>query len=213
MIHLLKRLSGITFITFVLLSYVFHKGLAAQSLHTALVSQSSDRVRSDELNAITLDLIALDNNGQPITDLKAEDIRVFQDKQELKIKSLSPAMNEPLTLGIFFDASGSRRADRFIPEEARLASELVHSVWREGDTGFVLLFGLEVYFAAKPTAKLAEIDEGLDLVPQATHHGATALYDALTIADPAKSQPLQAGKSMLYSAILKTIQADTNPSR
>ena len=95
-------------------------------------------------------------------------------------------MEEPLTLGIFFDASGSRHADRFIPDEVRLAGDLVHSVWREGDTGFVLLFGTDAYFAAKPTGKLAEIDEGLNLVPQATYHGPTALYDALTIADPAK---------------------------
>jgi len=150
------------------------------------VSQSAVSPRSDEPNSSSLDLIALDKDGQPITDLKPEDLRVFEDKQELKIKSLSPAMEEPLTLGIFFDASGSRRADRFIPEEARVTSELVHAVWREGDRGFVLLFSIDAYFAVKPTGKLAEIDEGLNLVPQATYHGATALYDALTVADPAK---------------------------
>ena len=184
--ELLKRLSGFAFAAVALLMYVLHDAPATQSLHAALVSQSSDRIRADEPNAVTLDLIALDSDGQPIADLKREELCIFQDKQELKIESISPAMKEPLTLGIFFDASGSRNEDRFISEEARLASELVHSVWREGDTGFVLLFASGIYFSAKPTGSLEEIDEGLNLVPQATYHGATALFDALTVADPAK---------------------------
>jgi VWFA-related protein len=183
---LLKRPNGIAFTALALAICVSQSGPAARLLPADSVSQSADSSHSEEPNTVTIDLIALGKDGQPISDLKPEDLHVFEDRQELKIKSLSPAMEEPLTLGILFDASGSRREDRFISEEARLASDLAHSVWREGDTGFVLLFSSEVYFAAKPTGILEEIDEGLDLVPQATYHGPTALYDALTIADPAK---------------------------
>jgi VWFA-related protein len=150
------------------------------------VLQSADTARSDEPNTVTFDLIALGKDGQPITDLKLDELRLLEDKQELKIKSASPALSDPLTICLFFDASASRRPDRFIPEEARLASELVHSIWREGDTGLVVLFGEGAYLPSQPTKNVEKIDEGLKLVPQASYGGSTALFDVLTVADPVK---------------------------
>ena len=50
-------------------------------------------------------------------------------QEEQKIKSLSPAANEPLTIGLFFDVSGSRHTDTHVTDETRLTSELVHSIW------------------------------------------------------------------------------------
>ncbi len=69
-----------------------------------------------------LDLIALDKDGRPVADLKPEELRLFENKGEVKIKSLSPAAREPLTIGLFFDVSGSRRADKYIEDETRLAN-------------------------------------------------------------------------------------------
>src|SRR6267154_3126513 len=42
-----------------------------------------------------LDLIALDKDGRPVADLKPEELRLFENKGEVKIKSLSPAAREP----------------------------------------------------------------------------------------------------------------------
>src|SRR5216684_2382691 len=85
-----------------------------------------------------LDLIALDRDGRPVTDLKPEELRLFEDNAEQKIKSLSPAANEPLTIGLFFDVSGSRHTDTHVTDETRLTSELVHSIWHQGDVGFLI---------------------------------------------------------------------------
>jgi VWFA-related protein len=123
--------------------------------------------------------MALDKDGRPVTDLKAEDVRVLEDKVEQKITSVLPVANEPLTMGLFFDISGSRRADRSINEEVRLTREFVHTVWHEGDAGFVLAFSGEVFVVTQPTHTLEDVDDGLSKIPDATYWGSTALYDAL----------------------------------
>lgn len=128
-----------------------------------------------------LDLIALDKDGRPVTDLKPEELRLFEDKVEQTIKSISPAAREPLTIGLFFDVSGSRRADKSIPYEMGLASEFVRSIWHEGDSGFVLAFNDQMYALVQPTKKLEDIDLGLRKVAEAPYLRSTALYDALCL--------------------------------
>lgn len=129
----------------------------------------------------TIYVIVLGKDEQPITDLKPEEVRIFEDKAQQKITSVSLVIDEPLTIGLFFDVSGSRRADKFISEETKLTSELVHSIWHEGDTGFVLAFSSGTYVGTQPTHKLGEVDDGLSKIPDATYYGPTALYDALCI--------------------------------
>jgi VWFA-related protein len=132
-----------------------------------------------------LDLIALDKDGRPINDLKPEELRLFEGTDERKIQVLSLAAREPLTIGLFFDVSGSRRADMYVNEETRLASEFIHFVWREGDTAFLVGFGPRVIVVTQPTGKPEEIDEGLKQVPGG-YWGSTALYDALCSVKPEK---------------------------
>jgi hypothetical protein len=110
-----------------------------------------------------LDLIALDKNGRAVNDLKPEELQLFDDKAEQKIISLSA--NEPLTIGLFFDISGSRRADQYVREETRLTSEFVHSIWRHGDTAFLLTFDNEAYVDIQPTQSLEAMDAGLRQIP------------------------------------------------
>jgi len=127
-----------------------------------------------------LDLIALDKDGRSVADLKPEELRLFENKGKVEIKSLSPAAREPLTIGLFFDVSGSRRADKYIDDETRLANELLHSIWHAGDTAFLVGFGERVVVVTQPTHEPEEIDEGLKQIPGG-YWGSTALYDALCL--------------------------------
>ncbi len=131
----------------------------------------------------TVYVIALGKDGRPITDLKAEEVRVIEDKVEQKVTTVSSAASEPLTIGFFFDISGSRHADRSIPDEAKLAGEFVRAIWHEGDTGFVLAFSDKVFAAMRATGNLEDIDNGLNKIPGGTYYGSTALYDALCTLD------------------------------
>ena len=127
---------------------------------------------------VTLNLIALDKDGKPVTDLKPGDLHLFENKVEQKIGSLSPAADEPLTIGFFFDVSGSRRADSHIVEETQLASALLRRIWHDGDTAFLVSFNDKTYVDVQPTQKLEEMDKGLKLVPGESR-SSTSLYDAL----------------------------------
>jgi VWFA-related protein len=131
-----------------------------------------------------VDLIALDKNGRHVTDLKPKELRLFEDKAEQEIKSFSPAANEPLTIGLFFDVSGSRRDDIHVNDETRLTSELVHSVWHERDVGFLIEFNDEVFAVIQPTQKLEEIDKGLRQILETKPRRSTSLYDALCLVKP-----------------------------
>src|SRR5712664_1186357 len=131
-----------------------------------------------------LDLIALDRDGRPVTDSKPQEHRLFEDNAEQKIKSLSPAANEPLTIGLFFDVSGSRHTDTHVTDETRLTSELVHSIWHQGDVGFLIEFNDEAFAVTQPTQKLEEIDKGLRQILETKPRRSTSLYDALCLVKP-----------------------------
>jgi len=128
----------------------------------------------------TLNLIALDKDGKPVTDLKSGDLHLFENKVEKEIESLSPAAAEPLTIGFFFDVSGSRRADKYIEQETKLVSVLLRAIWHEGDLAFLIAFNNITHVDVQPTQKLEEMDKGLKLIP-GENRSSTALYDALCL--------------------------------
>jgi VWFA-related protein len=169
----------------------------ALTLLFSLPATASDRVAaqspvssnpSPSTNAktepISLDLIALDRHGQPVTDLKPDEVHLTLNKVEQKIERLTPAAGEPLTIGLFFDVSGSRHLDTHVEDETQLASELLRTIWREGDAGFLIAFNDEAWAVVQPTHKLEEINKGLKQILETEPRGSTALYDALCLVKP-----------------------------
>ena len=140
-------------------------------------------------------VIALDDKGRPITDLRQEEFRVLEDKVEQKITSVSATTNDPLTVGFFFDVSGSRRADQYVTEETKLTSKLLHSIWQDGDSAFLIVFGARPIAVVQPTQKLEQFDEGLENIVGG-YWGSTALYDALCVAKPEKLNAVPDANSM-----------------
>jgi VWFA-related protein len=141
----------------------------------------------DPFPSSVLRFLAVDHNGNPVTDLRAEDLSLRAGKQQQKILSLSPASSEPRTIGIFFDNSGSRRSDTLVPQEVQSISTFLESNWRPRDVGFVILFDDTPFTIAKATSDLSTILAALQKVPYVRRVGGTALYDALcsvTIAGP-----------------------------
>jgi VWFA-related protein len=132
---------------------------------------------------LSLNLIALDKDGKPVTDLKPGEIHFFEGNVEQKIQSLLPGASEPLTVGLFFDVSGSRRADSHIKEETHLVSALLHAIWHDGDTAFLVAFNDRPYLDVQQTRKLEEIDAGLKEIPS-ENRSSTSLYDALCFLRP-----------------------------
>lgn len=143
---------------------------AATALSPAAVDQSPPT---------TLRFLAVDHDGNPITDLRAEELSVRVRKQPRKIVSLLSASADSRTIGVFFDISGSRRTDRLIPIEVQATAKFLASIWRQDDVGFVIAFGEIPVTLAIPTNDLQQIESALQKIPVATYRGSTALYDSL----------------------------------
>jgi VWFA-related protein len=133
---------------------------------------------------LKMSLVAHDKNGDPVTDLKAGEVRVFENRVEQKVDSLAKSDGDPLTVVFLFDTSGSRHEDGLVAEELRHARELLHSVWKEGDIGSVLTFGNSPSVIVRPSNDLKEVDQGILSAAGSRFQGKTALYDALGLLDP-----------------------------
>lgn len=151
----------------------------AQTATVPDLAHSASLTNPQTATSAALGLLALDKDGKPITDLKAEDLRVHIKKEDRKVLSLSAIPETPKTIGLFFDISGSRRSDSHINKEIQAAASFLQSVWREGDDAFVMAFGSKLFFVARPSKDLKQIVELLPRVADATYYGSTALYDAL----------------------------------
>lgn len=152
--------------------------MVAQEL-TPTVAAPSATTTVDSTAATTLRFLAVDREGNPVTDLQAQDLSVLVNKHPRKIVSLSPAAFAPLGIGLFFDISGSRREDQLIGKEVQATSKFLESIWRPDDVGFAVAFGEISVTLAKPTNDLRQIETALQKIPDATYRGSTAVYDAL----------------------------------
>jgi Ca-activated chloride channel homolog len=92
------------------------------------VPQDSDEVVKVETNLTNIFFTAADKNKRFITDLKAEDIRVFEDGQQQEIFTFQQNIDLPLSLAILIDTSASE--ERTLPDEKEAARAFLENVLR-----------------------------------------------------------------------------------
>jgi VWFA-related protein len=78
------------------------------------VPQDSDEVIKVETNLTNIFFTAADKNKRFISNLKAEDIRVFEDGQQQEIFTFQQNIDLPLSLAILIDTSASE--ERTLPD-------------------------------------------------------------------------------------------------
>ena len=152
---------------------------ATPAQEPTLVAAGQSSTAPDTSEAAILRLLVTDRDGNPITDLRPEDLSLRIGGQPRKIVSLSLAAAEPLRIGIFFDISGSRKSDKLIPQEVEATSKFLESIWRGDALGFVIAFKQIPFTIAQPTRDPRQIESALLKIPRATYYGSTSLYDAL----------------------------------
>ena len=81
-----------------------------------------------ETNLTNIFFTAADKNKRFITDLKAEDIRVFEDGQQQEIFTFQQNIDLPLSLAILIDTSASE--ERTLPDEKEAARAFLENVLR-----------------------------------------------------------------------------------
>jgi VWFA-related protein len=154
-------------------------GIPVRSRASQVSVQPHSQRTPDSQAFSNLRFLAIDKDGNPVTDLRADELQVRIDKTEQKILSLALAADEPLTIGFFFDISGSRLGDSHLEKEISAAIRFVDSIWHLGDTGFVVAFNERIYPLAKPTNELPQVEQALQDVMNTSDLGSTSLYDAI----------------------------------
>jgi Ca-activated chloride channel homolog len=104
------------------------------------VPQDSDEIIKTETNLTNIFFTAADKNKRFISNLKAEDIRVFEDGQQQDIFTFQTNIDLPLSLAILIDCSASE--ERTLPDEKDAARAFLENILRPGgkDEAAILSF-------------------------------------------------------------------------
>ena len=127
---------------------------------------------------VKLYLTVRDKKGRPVTDLRQDEVRVFEYNKEQTVESLALAPREPIALGLLFDTSGSRR-DVMPGAERTGALQFIQRVIGKSDQAFVLKFSNDGQMVVDFTEDLVKLERGIQLAIATRPHGSTALYDAI----------------------------------
>jgi VWFA-related protein len=95
-----------------------------------------------EVNLVNLFFTVKDKNGALIPHLTRDNCAVQEDKAPQKIKNFVAETNQPLTLGIMLDTSGSQY--RVLPLEQQAGSAFLERVLKPKDQAFLLSFDVNV---------------------------------------------------------------------
>jgi Ca-activated chloride channel homolog len=125
-----------------------------------------------DTDLVNLDVTVVDQNNQPIFDVRKEDFAVFEDKVKQTIDSISRE-EIPLSFGLVIDTSGSMRAKLQTVSDAAL--DLIKQM-RVDDEAFLSQFKAEPELVQDYTSDKRELEEGLG---ELFTSGGTALLDAI----------------------------------
>jgi VWFA-related protein len=95
-----------------------------------------------EVNLVDLFFTVKDRSGNLVPHLTKDDCTVSEDKVPQTLKHFVSETNQPLTLGILLDTSGSQQ--RVLPLEQEAGSQFLEEVLRQKDEAFLLSFDVDV---------------------------------------------------------------------
>lgn len=125
-----------------------------------------------DVDEVLLTCAVVDDDGQPIQDLKRGDFRVWEDGISQTVSSFLH-MDQPVSLGILVDNSGSMREKHPAVKEATL--DLLRAS-NSQDAAFIVNFSDRAILDQGFTSNIAELNRGL---AHFDSRGTTALYDAV----------------------------------
>jgi len=127
------------------------------------VPQDSDEVIKVETNLTSIFFTAADKNKRFISDLKAEDIRVFEDGQPQEVFTFQQNIELPLSIAILIDTSISEQ--RTLPEEKVAAQAFLESVMRQSkDEAAVVSFTGDTTLEQGFTGNIDRLRRAIDRV-------------------------------------------------
>ncbi len=111
-------------------------------------------------NLVSLYFTVHDKRGALVPDLTRDDCAVFEEKKEQKIRNFEARADQPLTLGILLDTSGSQQ--NVLPLEQQAGSEFLHQVLREKDEAFLISFDVDVNLIEDYTNNAGQLSRAMN---------------------------------------------------
>ena len=136
----------------------------APPVSTVPADNSATEETPKETLKVTLNLVSeyftvRDKKNALIPFLTKNDCNVFEDKQPQKLTSFVAEANQPLTLGILIDTSGSQY--NVLPLEQQSASAFLKRILREKDEAFLVSFDVGVNLEQDYTNNVRELDRAI----------------------------------------------------
>ena len=125
-----------------------------------------------DVELVMVNVAVTDSDNRPITNLKAENFQIFEDKVEQQIRYFSMEA-APMSLGIVFDISHSMERKLDFAKDA--AAKFLEKGTPD-DEYFLVEFSSRAKLAEGFTSDIRRLRDHLSLTPA---QGATALYDAV----------------------------------
>src|SRR5689334_5316341 len=144
--------------------------------------EPEDVIRVDT-DLVSVDVTALDADGQPIKNLRQEDFKIFSDgvEQSISFFQLEKRQGEPRPLAIVFalDISGSMTAEEMA--RLRLALQSFSNQLSNHPVSYaVMTFGMRVKTVQKFTSDPGKLDNSLERLSRDDPNGlSTHTYDAV----------------------------------
>src|SRR3954449_969616 len=112
-----------------------------------------------DVNVVNVFFNAKDKKGLLIPNLKKEDFQISEEGKPQTIKYFSAESNQPLTLGLLIDSSGSQQ--RVLDMEKEVGSQFLADVLGPKDLAFVISFDVNVDLLQDFTNARRELRDGL----------------------------------------------------
>jgi VWFA-related protein len=122
-------------------------------------SQSVATFRQN-VNLVSLYFDVRDKKNLLIPHLTRDDCQVFEDKQPQKLKNFTAEVDQPLTLGILLDTSGSQQ--NVLPLEQSTGGEFLKRVLRQKDQAFLVTFDVDVNLLSDFTSNASALAHDLN---------------------------------------------------
>lgn len=112
------------------------------------------------VNLVSLYFTVHDKHGALVPGLTKNDFSIDEDKVPQTIKNFSAEANQPLTLGILLDTSGSQT--RVLPLEQQAGSAFLERILRSKDEAFLISFDINVDLLADYTNNPHTLERAMD---------------------------------------------------
>ena len=181
-------------------------------------SQDEQSVATFKLNVNLVDVFftVKDKQGNLVPHLTKDDCTVLEDKVPQKLKNFTAETNQPLTLGILLDTSGSQQ--RVLPLEQEVGGQFLERVLRQKDEAFLISFDVDVDLLQDFTNSSRQLSRAMNkaeintaggngaagipgagggTVPTIGDPKGTVLYDAVVLASNEKLNQETGRKAMI----------------